>query len=60
MICGNKTDLGKSRIISTEDGCNTVDKFGTAFIETSSKEGTNIDELFTLIASKIVDKKSLL
>ena len=59
ILCGNKIDKSDERVISTEEGYSVATKYNADFIETSAKEGTNISQLFELIAKKIKDKKEL-
>ena len=59
ILCGNKIDKSDERVISTEEGYSVATKYNVDFIETSAKEGTNISQLFELIAKKIKDKKEL-
>ena len=58
FLWGNKIDQVDSRIITSDDGCNIAEKLNIGFVETSAKNGTNIHELFTLIASNIIDNKA--
>ena len=41
------------RVVSTEEGLIAAQKYDAWYIEASSKEETNVDELFTLITAKI-------
>jgi Ras-related protein Rab-6A len=46
-IVGNKNDLNDEREVSSEEGQEIAKKHNAkVFIETSAKEGTNIDQLF--------------
>lgn len=56
MIVGNKSDRD-DRAVSTEDGSELADKYGMRFIETSSRNATNVDEAFRLIAQQLIDLK---
>ncbi|CDK27338.1 unnamed protein product [Kuraishia capsulata CBS 1993] len=58
IIClvGNKSDLVDKRLISTADGENTAKKVGAkVFIETSTKNGYNVKNLFKKIAKLLPD-----
>ena len=44
LLIGNKIDL--ERKVSSEDGSNKAKEFGITFIETSAKEGDNVDKAF--------------
>jgi Ras-related protein Rab-1A len=61
LIIGNKTDLNEERVISEENGHAYAKKNECMFIETSTKNGKNIDDAFLMIAHRLVDniKKSL-
>ena len=53
MLVGNKIDLSDKRQVSTEDGQKLADELKIGFIETSSKDGTNVYDLFKNIASSL-------
>ena len=53
FLWATKVDLINQRVVSTEEGLQTAEKYDAWYIEVSSKEGINIDELFTLIIAKI-------
>ena len=44
MLWGNKTDL--DRTVTLISGREKADTLGTLFVETSAKEGTNVEEMF--------------
>jgi len=46
MLVGNKLDLETERVVSTESGRKTAEKWGAGFIETSAKIPKNVNELF--------------
>jgi len=46
MLVGNKLDLENERVVSTESGRKTAEKWGAGFIETSAKIPKNVNELF--------------
>ena len=56
FIWGNKIDKDTEREVSSEEGFLEANKYNSNFIEVSAKEGTNVDELFSLIAAQIKDK----
>ena len=43
---GNKSDLVDNRVISKEEADKFAEEHNLPYIETSAKEGVNIDELF--------------
>jgi len=58
LICliGNKCDLEERRAVSTEDGKKFAEENNLLFFETSAKDGTNINEVFSQSATNIVEK----
>ena len=55
VLIGNKCDLEKERIVSSEDGESLAKKNGAPFFETSAKDRTNVyeavEELVEMIRS---------
>ena len=49
MLVGNKTDLEPQREVTTEQGQKYAQKNGLAFIETSAKDGNNVELAFNTI-----------
>ena len=56
ILIGNKSDLEGRRAVSYEEGEKFANDNQILFFETSAKEGTNIQEIFTESASILVDK----
>ena len=56
ILVGTKADLDDSRNIKYEDGKNYADSLGIKFIETSSKNNSNINELFHNLSSELLEK----
>ena len=52
-IAGNKIDMAEERKIKTEEGQKLADEYGFPFIETSAKNGINIDKTFEDLVEKI-------
>ena len=52
-IVGNKIDMKEERKIKTEDGEKLAGDYGFPFVETSAKEGININETFEDLVEKI-------
>jgi Ras-related protein Rab-1A len=50
ILCGTKTDLNSKREISFQEGQYYADSKGMSFFETSSKNNSNIKEIFNVIA----------
>jgi small GTP-binding protein len=57
ILIGNKCDLEKKRIITIEQGEKLGEKYGIEFMETSNKDGTNIDEASKALIKKILEVK---
>ena len=53
ILVGNKCDLINERKVSTQEGQNLANQYNIKFFETSAKEGTNVDELFSYIMEEI-------
>ena len=55
FLVGNKLDLTDKRIIKKEDVENYAEEHKLPYIETSAKEGINIDELFNNSINKFLN-----
>jgi len=53
MLCGNKCDLGDQRRVSEREGRVFARNNGLAFIETSAKDATGVDDAFTRTLEEI-------
>ncbi|MCJ1463476.1 Ras GTPase [Pseudocyphellaria aurata] len=53
IIVGNKCDLDGERVVSRQEGEDLARQFGCAFIETSAKSRTNVDNAFFNIVREI-------
>ena len=51
IVVGNKVDLSDQRMVSVEEGRALASKYKAGYIETSAKEGINVEETFTQLAS---------
>eukprot|EP01095_Lingulamoeba_sp_RSL-Kostka_P002925 TRINITY_DN1383_c0_g1_i1.p1 TRINITY_DN1383_c0_g1~~TRINITY_DN1383_c0_g1_i1.p1 ORF type:complete len:134 (+),score=43.83 TRINITY_DN1383_c0_g1_i1:404-805(+) len=58
LIIGNKIDLNNQREVTYEEGAEFCRNLGLTFIETSSKNSTNVDEAFETLAKKILKRKN--
>ena len=54
VLIGNKIDLEKDRDITYNEGKEYAESEGMKFIETSAKDGSNIEEAFELITKEII------
>ncbi len=57
ILIGNKIDLKEKRVVSEEEGKKLADDNRYAFIETSCKDGTNIEESVKILIPKILEYK---
>jgi small GTP-binding protein len=53
ILCGTKSDLEEDRMVPYEDAEQYTKENGFYFMETSSKSGSNVDELFEYMTMKI-------
>jgi Ras-related protein Rab-11A len=56
MLVGNKTDLAAQRAVSTAEGVSFSKSQSVLFIETSAKDGLNVEEAFTILITEGVKK----
>ena len=56
VLIGNKSDLEGRRVVSFEEGQKFADDNQLLFFETSAKDGSNIQEIFTESATNLVDR----
>ena len=55
FLVGNKTDLVEQRKIKNEDANNFAKEHNLPYIETSAKDGINIEELFAQSMNKFLN-----
>lgn len=53
ILVGNKTDLGKGRVITAEEGASVAAKLGCKFMECSAKSNTGVDRVFNALLKEI-------
>ena len=53
LIIGNKSDLEEQREVKTKDAQTIANDHSYNFIETSAKNGTNVNEAFSMLAREI-------
>lgn len=58
ILCGTKSDLEKNRKVTYDEGLNYAHEKAVKFIETSSKNNTNINELFDIIVNDILSSNT--
>jgi len=57
VLIGNKCDMDSKRSVDQTIAKAFADKHNLRFMETSAKDGTNVNEAFMLLAEKVVDVK---
>lgn len=59
MIVGNKADLSEKRAISFEEGKAFANEVNIPFIETSAKDGLNVEDLFMKMTRSYLSSSSI-
>ena len=59
VVVGNKTDLADRKKVPTSVGASLATKYGVSFIETSAKDGTNVEKAFLTLTENILHNKEL-
>ncbi|MHA1941496.1 MAG: GTP-binding protein, partial [Candidatus Hodarchaeales archaeon] len=54
MLFGNKCDLVNERLVQSEAGEISAEKYNATYLETSALDGTNVQEAFTELAEQII------
>ena len=54
ILVGNKTDLNKSRVVTTTEAENLAKELGLSYIETSAMTGENINDTFKMMALQLI------
>lgn len=57
ILCGNKSDLHEEIKISSEQTKNLATKWNIEYLETSAKNGKNIQEIFINLIKKMIARK---
>jgi GTPase KRas protein len=57
IVAGNKCDLSTSRQVSAREGLEWARRRGCGFMETSAREGVNVEETFGLIVRRVVENR---
>lgn len=55
MIIGHKADIDQERAVTTKEGKQFAEFHGLRFLETSAKNGQNVEEAFTCITRDIYE-----
>ncbi|KAJ7989876.1 hypothetical protein DPEC_G00309020 [Dallia pectoralis] len=53
MLLGNKADATQERVVKREDGERLAREFGVPYMETSAKNGLNVELAFTAVAKEL-------
>lgn len=56
LLVGNKADLMNSKAVDFESAKQLADELGIAFLETSAKDATNVEQAFLTMAKQIKDR----
>merc|ERR1719242_1169658 len=56
ILIANKCDLTAERQVSTEEAKKKAEELGMAFIETSAKDATNVQNAFQIMSAKLIEK----
>jgi len=56
IIVGNKTDLDEERAVRNEDAIEKWEEKGYMVLESSAKFGEGVDDIYTIIAKKVMEK----
>ncbi|CAD8103320.1 unnamed protein product [Paramecium sonneborni] len=59
MLIGNKTDLNNQRQITFEEGKQFADLSGISFLETSAKDGLNVQQAILSMINEILAKQEI-
>ena len=57
LLVGNKCDKVAERVVSTDRGKEMAATLGIAFMETSAKEATNVEQAFLAMTEDLVQRK---
>jgi len=56
VLVGNKCDMVNERKVTTKEAQEFADQLNLEFLETSAKNATNVDEVFSIMAKSIKEK----
>jgi len=56
ILIGNKCDIEKNRVVSTDEGKELAAEYGIEFFETSAKSDINVSAAFNSIAKEITER----
>lgn len=59
VICGNKADLEEQRAVPRARGFEVSQRWGAPYYETSARNKTNVDEVFTDLCRQILRREDL-
>ena len=58
-IAGNKSDLDRHRVVPRQEAADYAASVGAHYAETSAKTGRGINELFGVMARKLLESRKL-
>lgn len=56
ILVGNKADLSQMRQVSSEEGKKKAEKLGLMYLESSAKDGTEVDDVFKNVTNQMIAK----
>lgn len=56
-VIGNKLDLVEDRAVAPEEGIQVAEEMRASYMETSAKEGTNVEDAFSMMAYKLLERE---
>ncbi|CDW59669.1 ras protein Rab 27A [Trichuris trichiura] len=59
VLCANKVDLERQRVVSTADGKKLADELGIYYLETSAATGLNVDIAVNTLLDLLMDRIQL-
>lgn len=54
VLAGTKSDLTKKRMVDGKEAMATAEKHHLKFVETSSKTGDNVEDVFATLAAEVL------
>eukprot|EP01105_Mastigella_eilhardi_P025791 TRINITY_DN7139_c0_g1_i1.p1 TRINITY_DN7139_c0_g1~~TRINITY_DN7139_c0_g1_i1.p1 ORF type:complete len:205 (+),score=64.38 TRINITY_DN7139_c0_g1_i1:60-617(+) len=57
VLVGNKSDLASQRQVTTEEGQQLAEELHTLFIETSAKNNTGVDDIYTTVVKDLITSR---
>ncbi len=58
-VCGNKSDLSEDRLVDRRSGEGYARRLGALYVETSAKDGNDVERLFADVARRVPSRTQL-